>query len=113
MPFIDSKVTVKASDEQKKRIKEELGKAISIMHKPETYLMVGIEDNYTLYFAGEKLDRGAFVSVDVFGKPSSADCSKMTASICSILQKELSIPPDKVYVRYMGTNDWGWNGSNF
>lgn len=113
MPFINSKVTIKTSDEQKQRIKEALGKAISIMHKPETYLMVGIEDNCALYFAGQKLDKGAFVSVDIFGKPSSADCSKMTSSICSILQRELGIPPDKVYVRYMGTNDWGWNGSNF
>lgn len=113
MPFIDSKITVSVSDEQKERIKGELGRAISVMHKPESYLMVGIEDGYDLWFAGKKLEKGAFVSVDVFGRPSSEDCSRMTAEICSILERELGIPGSGVYVKYAGTGDWGWNGSNF
>ena len=46
MPFIDSKITVPVSDEKKEKIKSEIGKAISILHKPESYLMVGINDNY-------------------------------------------------------------------
>jgi len=37
----------------------------------------------------------------------------MTEAICSILNEELGIPGDKVYVKYLGTNNWGWNGSNF
>ena len=44
-----------------------------------------------------------------FGKASS----KMTAKVCEILDKELGIPDDAVYVSYFGTSDWGWNGSNF
>lgn len=46
MPFIDSKIKVPISAEKKEIIKSELGKAISILHKPESYLMVGINDNY-------------------------------------------------------------------
>ncbi len=113
MPFIDSKITVPVTDEKKEKIKSELGKAISILHKPESYLMVGINDNYDLWFAGKKLDKGAYVSVDVFGDVSSTDSDKMTASICDILNKELDIPGDKVYVEYRGTRNWGWNGNNF
>lgn len=40
MPFIDSKVTVSVTEEQKEKIKSELGKAITTLHKTETYLMV-------------------------------------------------------------------------
>ena len=113
MPFIDSKITVPVSDEKKEKIKAEFGKALSVMHKTEDYLMVGIADKYDLWFGGKKLDKGAFVSVDVLGTPSSDDCVKMTGEICSILKKELDIPGESVYVKYGGTKDWGWNGKNF
>ena len=113
MPFINAKVTVGLSQEKKDVLKAEFGKAVSILGKPESYLMVGLEENATLYFAGKALEKGAFVSVQVFGAIDSASSAKMTAKICDILQKELDIPPKAVYVTYQGVRDWGWNGSNF
>ena len=61
MPFINSKITVKLSDEKKEAIKTKLGEAVQLIGKPESFLMVGFEDEYCLYFAGEKLEKGAFV----------------------------------------------------
>lgn len=113
MPFINSKVTVKISDEKREVIKAELGKAAMIIGKPESYVMIGFEDEYCLYFAGEKLEKGAFVSVDLLGSPNSAAFEKMTAKICEIYEKELGIPGDHIYVEYQTTRDWGWNGRNF
>ena len=89
MPFINSKITVKLSDEKKEILKAELGKAAAIIGKPESFLMVGFEDEYCLYFAGEKLEKGAFVSVDLYGTASSSACSGMTAKICEIYSEEL------------------------
>ena len=51
MPFIDSKITVKVSDEKKEAIKTELGQAISILSKPESFLMVGFDDEYCIWEA--------------------------------------------------------------
>ena len=113
MPFIDSKITGTVSAEKKEAIKTRLGQAISVLNKSETYLMVGFEDNYDLFMAGQKLEKGAYVSVSLFGNASSDAYDKMTAKICEILSDELAIPGDKVYVTYHGVNDWGWNGSNF
>ncbi|MBR3537493.1 MAG: hypothetical protein IKQ49_09425 [Eubacterium sp.] len=113
MPFINSKVTVKMSDEKKDSIKAKLGEAAAIIGKPESYLMVGFEDEYCLYFAGEKLEKGAFVSVDIFGSGNSAAFDRMTAKICEIYAEELGIPGNHIYVEYRSTKDWGWNGSNF
>ena len=84
MPFIDSKVTVSVTEEQKEKIKSELGKAITTLHKTETYLMVGIEDDYDLWMAGNKIDKGAYVSVSLFGNASASDYDNMTAKICEI-----------------------------
>ena len=113
MPFIDSKITVKLTDEKKESIKARLGQVVSLLHKSETYLMVGFDDGYDLYMGGNKLEKGAYVSVSLFGSASSADYEKMTGAICNVMQEELGIPGDKVYVTYHGVNDWGWNGSNF
>lgn len=113
MPFIDSKITMKLTDEKKEIIKSKLGKTVEILHKSERYLMVGIEDNYELWFAGEKLQKGAYVSVSLFGNASEEDYEKMTSTICDIYEKELDIEPSKVYVTYHPISDWGWNGSNF
>ncbi len=113
MPFIDSKITLKVSDEKREAIKARLGKEISIIGKPESFLMVGFEDEYCLYMAGNKLEKGAYVAVRVFGQPKSSECDKFTAAICNIFEEELDIPAKNVYVSYLGTNDWGWNGRNF
>lgn len=113
MPFIDSKITVPVSPEKRENIKSQFGEAVGIFHKPESYLMVGFEDNYDLYMGGEKVEKGAFVSVNLYGNASSDACNEMTGKICSIFEKELGIPGDKVYISYQGYKDWGWNGRNF
>lgn len=113
MPFIDSKITVAVSEEKKNVLKAKLGKAVSILGKSERYLMVGFADQYDLFMAGEKLDKGAFVSVSLFGNSSPASYDKMTGAICEILEEELGIPGEHIYVTYRGVSDWGWNGSNF
>ena len=113
MPFIDSKITVPVSPEKKETLKAELGQAISLLHKSENYLMVGMEDNYDLWMAGKKLEKGAYVAVSLFGNASPADYDKLTAKICEIYERELEIPGSAVYVTYHPISDWGWNGANF
>lgn len=113
MPCINAKVSVPLTAEKKDTLKAAFGKAISVMGKPESYLMVCLEENATVYFAGKKLDKGAFVQVSVLGQVNSDQANKMTAEICNILKKELDIPGDGVYITYQGYKDWGWNGSNF
>ncbi|MBE5039490.1 phenylpyruvate tautomerase MIF-related protein [Ructibacterium gallinarum] len=113
MPFIDSKITVPVTEKEKEKIKAELGKAITTLHKTETYLMVGIEDKYDLWLAGKKLEKGAYVSVSLYGSAAPEDYDKLTAQICDLYAKELGIPGDAIYVSYHPVSDWGWNGSNF
>ncbi|MBE5964042.1 MAG: hypothetical protein IKL73_08945 [Lachnospiraceae bacterium] len=113
MPFIDSKITVEVSKEKREVVKAELGKAIAVMGKGESFLMLGFEDNYDLYMGGKKLDKGAFVSVNLLGNAVSSACEAMTEQICKIFEKELGIPGSAIYVTYQGYKDWGWNGKNF
>lgn len=113
MPFIDSKISVKVSDEKKDVIKARLAEAAAVIGKPETYVMIGFDDEYCLYFGGNKMEKAVYVSVDIYGGsiPSSSD--RMTAMICEIYEEELGIPANNIYVDYRATTDWGWNGGNF
>jgi len=49
----------------------------------------------------------------LFGGAEAAVSEKMTAEICRILNEELEIQPDHVYVNYTFSETWGWNGENF
>ena len=114
MPYIDSKITVAISDEKKEQLKTELGKIISLIPgKSETYLMVGFDDNYSLFFAGKELDLGAFIEVKIFGTAPETALSAVTGAICNLYHKELGIPPQNIYVKYEEVSNWGWNGRNF
>lgn len=67
MPMIKVETTVSLPEEKRNVLKAELGKAISILDKPESYLMINLVDQQDLYFGGNKLDKGAFVEVKVLG----------------------------------------------
>ena len=113
MPFIDSRLTVKVSNQQKEELKTELGKLISTLNKSENYLMVGIEDACDLWLGGKKLDKGAYVAVSLYGNAPKASYDRLTSQICGLLSEKLDIPGDAVYVTYHPVSDWGWNGQNF
>ena len=114
MPYIDLKTTKTVSAESCEMIKSAFGKAIECFPgKSEAYLMVGIEDGAKLWFRGDASSDSAVVDVELLGSVNSAASENMTVEICNILEKELGISPDRVYVKYKGYTDWGWNKMNF
>ena len=114
MPFIDSKVSVKISPEQEKKLKERLGQAISIIPgKSEQWLMTGFQDNYHLYFRSDNSQPAAFIEVQIFGDSNPSAFEELTGEITQIFNDILNIAPDHIYVKYSPAFDWGWNGSNF
>lgn len=114
MPFINSKVTVKLTEEKKEAIKNKLGQAITaIPGKSESWLMLGFEDEECLYFKGNQDGETAFIEVKIFGAASDRDYEKLTALLCQIYEDELGIPKNRIYIKYEEVEYWGWNGTNF
>lgn len=112
MPFINTNTNVEISKEKEIALKTRLGKAIEILGKSESWLMISFKDKCAMYFKGEEVPM-AFVDISVFGKSTDAQCTEMTKEICRIFEEELSIPADKLYVKYNGSTQWGWNNMNF
>ena len=114
MPFINSKISKKITKEQEVQIKEALGQAISLIPgKSESWLMLGFEDEYSLYFRGDNSQSIAFVEVSVFGSENPSAFDKLSGEICRIFGEVLGIAADHIYIKYEATNNWGWNGGNF
>lgn len=113
MPFIESKVSIPVTRQQEEELKTRLGKAVTILGKSETWLMVEIEDNKRLYFQGEKPERVGFVEVKLYGRADQRSYERMTEEVSNIFESVLQIPKDKLYVAYQEYSHWGFNGSNF
>ena len=113
MPFINVKANVNVAKEKAESIKSALGTAITaIPGKSEGWLMVGVEGDYMLYFKGTD-EPAAMVEVQLYGNASGGAMSELTGKITGILSDNLGIPADRIYVSYMCTENWGWNGNNF
>lgn len=113
MPFINTKYSGEITPTEETEIKTALADAVKLLGKSEAWLMVGFEQNVSLYFKGEKSEKIAFVEVNLYGSASAAAYDKLTAEICGILGRVLGVPADKIYVKYSPTEFWGWNGGNF
>ena len=114
MPYINLKTTKKVSPEKCDALKTAFGKAIECFPgKTEAWLMVGIEDETKLWFKGDDSKDSAIVDVDLLGAVSKDASERMTAVVCDILSKELGVSADRIYVKYTGYENWGWNGQNF
>jgi phenylpyruvate tautomerase PptA (4-oxalocrotonate tautomerase family) len=114
MPFIQTKVNIKISKKKEEILKSKLGEAIELIPgKTEDWLMLSFEDECNLYFKGTKEPGIAFIEVKLFGKADKDAYEKFTAAITDIINQELKISPERIYVKYEEVSHWGWNGSNF
>ena len=113
MPFISKKTNVKISEEKETQLKERLGQAIAIIPgKSESWLMLAIEGEIPMYFRGDNSEPVAFIEIKTFGSASSDVYEKMTKELTKIYGDILGVAPDHMYIRYFGSDDWGWNGIN-
>ena len=113
MPYINTTTNINITKEQEEIIKSRYAKAISVIGKSESYLMLGFNSDVSMYFAGNNDSPIAFVEVKFLGSSTADKLSALTGEICKILLEELNIAPDKTYVKYEPVEHWGWNGRNF
>lgn len=113
MPYIRTTTNVPVSDNAAEKIRAELGQAIRLIPgKSEQWLMLAVEGDKKMYFAGSDKPL-AMAEVSLYGAADVECYNRLTGKITEILSKVLSVPADRIYVRYSETEYWGWNGENF
>jgi phenylpyruvate tautomerase len=99
--------------------KESLAKMLSHLAseasgKPEQYVMACIHDGLTMTMSGST-GSCALVTVKAIGGLSKAVNQTFASKISQMLQKELSVPPNRIYITFeeLDSNHWAWNGKTF
>ena len=113
MPFINLKTTEEIPQEAKDRLASEFCLiAQDCLGKGEAWVMCGFEGGASLNFRGSA-DSVCYVEVKAYGSLSSNGTNAMTGRLTSLLSGEFGISPDRIYVSYFDTPNWGWNGGTF
>ncbi len=113
MPFIDARFSTPVSSQQELSIKKRLGEAITLIGKSEAYLMVQIQSDCKLYFRGNNDEDSAFFEVKLLGKSTKEKYEALTSALCDIASQELSIPTNRVYVKFEECEYWGYDSFMF
>lgn len=114
MPYIRTTVSNTITDTAKENVKTKLGQAIALIPgKTESWLMLAFEDNVNMYFKGDNSAEYAYIEISLFGTTSDAAYDRLTAAVSEIINEELGIARENIYIKYEEAEHWGWNGVNF
>jgi len=112
MPLLTIKTNIKLHN--KIDIAEKASLTIAnILSKPESYVMVQVEDEHCLIFAGEH-EPCALLELKSLGlaEDSTADFS---ARLCEFMKIEAQIDASRIYIEFSSPERhmWGWDQRTF
>ena len=78
--------------------------------KPEEYVMVALEDNTPMVFAGSD-DPAAFLELRAIGLPMKST-RQLSKVLCKLVSKHLGVPSGRIFVNFADVppSQWGWKG---
>jgi len=81
--------------------------------KAESYVMVAMDPSQPMVFAGRD-DPAVFMELKSIGL-SDAKTPGLSQSLCQLIQNELGVPSDRIYIEFQDAprKMWGWNGGTF
>lgn len=84
-----------------------------ILGKPESYVMVKIQTEQTIIFAGNN-EPAAHVKLKSLGLPEDKTAD-FSASICAFISEQLDINSARIYIEFANPKRhmWGWNEKTF
>ena len=116
MPLIQLDTSFAFPDQSKKQAVAKMLSQIAAeaTGKPEQYVMACIQDNAAMTMSGTA-DPCALVTIKAVGGLSKSVNQKFAAKVSQLLQKELNIPGDRVYLTFeeLAPTNWAWDGKTF
>ena len=113
MPYIQTRTTCKIDKEKELKIKERLGEAVIAIGKSERWLMVEFVPECKMYYSGSDEEPIAYIDIKLYGACSIAAYEDMTIKVTEIINQELGVNPENIYISYSEFSNWGYGGHNF
>lgn len=116
MPMLRIETSAVLTDDKAKKLALQ-GSALMAaeLGKPEQYVMTSISHAAAMSMAGDVNVPCAFCAVRSIGGLGPQRCRQLSAAICRLLQSELGIAPECVYLNFseIDGDAWGWRGTTF
>ncbi len=114
MPYLSVQTNVSLSDDQKPAVLAELSRSVAdLLGKPESYVMVALDDGRPMRFAGSDAAT-AYLQLKSLGLPEDK-CGAYSATLCQLIQSQFGIDTDRIYIEFSSPSDhmWGWDMGTF
>jgi phenylpyruvate tautomerase PptA (4-oxalocrotonate tautomerase family) len=84
-----------------------------LLGKPERYVMVSVEHNPVMQFAGTPAPL-AYLELKSIGLPESVT-AKASHALCELVADTTAIDPERIYIEFSNAprQMWGWNRGTF
>ena len=111
MPYLNI-VTNKAVENEAAFLKAASKTVSKSTGKAETYVMVSLDTQPNMLMGGNN-DALAYLDYRALGLP--ADRNAFSDALCQLIQEQLSIPGERVYISMTDSErqNWGWNHQTF
>ena len=114
MPYLKLNTNISLESQQTPKLLGELSKLMAQeTGKPELYVLVELEQQKAMLFAGTD-DPLAYLECKSIGlSPNQA--KSISASVSRVLNDKLQLRSDRIYIEFSNCPGefWGWNGSTF
>lgn len=114
MPYLKIQTNVPVDEDTRRNLLTRASQTVSgLLGKSERYVMVTVQPAQDMVFAGSDAPL-AYLELKSIGLPESATAD-VSKGLCELMQSELGIPPDRVYIEFADAprKMWGWNGGTF
>ena len=114
MPFLKIQTSTELAETAARSLASRASSLVaSQLGKPERYVMVSVENNPAMQFAGST-DPLAYLELKSIGLPESST-GDVSRALCELVTSETGIKPERIYIEFADAarKMWGWNGSTF
>ena len=114
MPYLLIQTNLSIDTEESQKLIQNASKLVAeILGKPESYVMVTIQDSTQMMFAGDSQPL-AYLQLKSLGLPESST-TEFSNVLCNLINRELGIASERIYIEFSSPDRhmWGWNNKTF
>jgi phenylpyruvate tautomerase len=114
MPYLKLQTNVALETVTRTNIMRQLSEDVAeLLGKPEHYVMVAIDPQVDMLFAGNK-SPAAYLELKSIGLPEHRT-PEISQRLCTTVGGNLGIDKDRIYIEFADAQRsmWGWKGTTF
>ncbi len=114
MPYLQIQTNRELATDRQRELLTEASRCVAEqLGKPESYVMVSMQDARPMLFAGSDAPL-AYLELKSLGLPENKT-AEFSKALCELMQAKLGIEPNRVYIEFAGPERhmWGWNEATF